>query len=61
MISEGILQRSLADIESASNCLKSNSNRVRTRLAQPIHRPDDFGNEWVIRFQVTPVIPNPFK
>ena len=24
-------------------------------------RPDDYGNEWVIRFQFTPVIANPFK
>jgi hypothetical protein len=24
-------------------------------------RPDDYGTEWTFRFQITPVIPNPFK
>ncbi len=34
-------------------------SRLETRYS--VIRPDDFGNEWVVRFQFTPVIPNPFK
>ena len=35
--------------------------KLRLETHYSVIRPDDFGNEWVIRFQVTPVIPNPFK
>ena len=35
--------------------------KLRLETHYSVIRPDDFGNEWVIRFQFTPVIPNPFK
>ena len=36
-------------------------NFMRMETHYSVIRPDDFGNESVIRFQFTPVIPNPFK
>jgi hypothetical protein len=35
--------------------------KLRLETHYSVVRPDDYGNEWVIRFQFTPVIPNPFK
>jgi hypothetical protein len=34
---------------------------LRLETHYSVIRPDDYGNEWVIRFQFTPVLPNPFK
>ncbi|MHC4648068.1 MAG: hypothetical protein ACYTBJ_21620 [Planctomycetota bacterium] len=35
--------------------------KLRWEAHYSVIRPDDYGNEWVFRFQITPVIPNPFK
>jgi hypothetical protein len=35
--------------------------KFRLEPQYSIIRPDDYGTEWNIRLQITPVIPNPFK
>jgi hypothetical protein len=35
--------------------------KLRLETHYSVIRPDDYGNEWVIRFQFTPVLPNPFR
>lgn len=35
--------------------------KLRLETHYSVVRPDDCGNEWVLRFQFTPVIPNPFR
>ena len=38
-----------------------NPVKLRLETHYSVIRPDDYGNEWVVRFQITPVIANPFK
>jgi hypothetical protein len=35
--------------------------KLRAEAHYSVIRPDDYGTEWTFRFQITPVIPNPFK
>jgi len=35
--------------------------KLRWEAHYSVIRPDDYGTEWTFRFQITPVIPNPFK
>lgn len=35
--------------------------KLRVEGHYSVVRPDDYGQQWVLRFQITPVIPNPFK